>query len=552
MDARSLRCRMIAATALVSLYSLGFSAGATTVSGHVTDSLTHQPIANASVAGSTFVYPGLPVPGFNTQADAAGFYQVDVPANSYSTVVSANSYLTFYSSINVGSDPVVTDFTLAQPASISGAVRAGAAAIAYASVYLFDADLGSTEGVTSSEIDGTYLFDGLAPGTYAICVIEPNDSYLDQCDGGFDIPASGTRMFTPLGLPSGGALNSIDFDLHVGATITGTLSDSLTAAPLTNGAHFVLYSSSQTARATIDIPADPDGKFAIGGVPAGDYYLEAGTLTYSGPVNNYYVSALHAGAECHGGVPPCVFTPASLFSVPAGGTAAGIDFQLRPGHLVSGKITDAVSGLGVAGVTIKACEWIGLIRQTAETVSAADGTYTLAHVVGPGQVSVYTANALGYVDILWPNFPYYGPSWCTFEGSGLTFNSFDQNTGDVDFALTRAGSISGHVSPSALGSSAAVKIMNDIDGTLYLAWFGNPDPDGYYHADHLPPGTYYALVYFDAYQDCRVYAGNVCADPSASPPLDPQQATPITITGGQAAENIDFPATQEIFSDSFE
>jgi hypothetical protein len=527
-------------------------ADATVILGHVSDSVTHQPIADANVDGSTPAEPGLASQIFSTQTDVNGYYQADVPGGQYSTVVAADSYLTIYSEVIVGNDPVVADFAMSRPATISGTVRAAGNSVAFTKIVLIDGDQGTFQGSTFGDADGKYLFDGLDPGTYAVCVMDPGDIYLDQCYNGFDIPASGERTITPITLHSGDALDLVDINLHIGSTITGTLTDSLTFGPIANGAEFVLYSSTQQVLATFDAPVDADGHFTIGGVAHGSYYLEAGVPYFLFPANSYYVSALHAGAECHGNVPPCIFTEASLFSVPADGTASGVDFQLRPGHLVSGTVRDSETGLGIGGVTVAACEWLGLIRTTAQSTTSADGVYTLSHVVGPGEISLRTSNALGYVDVLWPNFPFYGASICSFEGPGLTFNSYAQNFQNVDFSLVREGTISGHVMPSGAGTNATVEIFTYFGGSLGIAWSGSPDGNGQYQSGGLPPGTYYAVVYFDDYQDCRVYAGYECTDPSGFPPLDPLQSTPIMIAAGQQLESIDFPAVQEIFGSNFE
>lgn len=362
------------------------------------------------------------------------------------------------------------------------------------------------------------------------------------------------RSYTLLSPQSGDNLVGIDFALQPGSSITGTLYDNYTSAPIANAdIALTLYSNAQAIVSTAGVTTDAAGSFVLSGIAPGSYYLEAGAPFFESPVNSYYVSALHGGAECTAGVPACTFTDASLFVVPADGTVSGIDFQLRPGHFVSGKVTDADTGLGIAGVTVKACEWIGLIFETAETTTAADGSYQLRHVVGPGSIGVSTSNALGYVDQIWQDIPLYPEYNCPVDGSTLAFASSDENISDIDFALAQPAAIGGHITPSAVAANPTLQLFKPkAGGILSPLWYGNPDANGDYLITGLPAGTYFAYVWFDGFQDCRVYAGYPCADEEGQLVIDPQQATPIVVGPGQALTNIDFPATQEVFGNGFD
>jgi len=529
------------------------SAQAATISGRVTDASNGQPIAAASVFGVVSFFQSR----FQATTDADGFYEAQASPGLYSVSVNADGYLYQQAMLDVGGSPVVADFSLTRAASIGGTVRVEGVATANERVVLFDLDQNGIASDTVSGDDGSYVFTDLMPGNYAACVIDLDDVFLDQCYNGLNVPATGIKSYSTLALQSGSELTAIDFSLQPGSTIGGMLYDRYSSEPIANAAAtFVLYSSDQALIGTAETTSDANGAFLVSGIAPGNYYLEAGVpfraVPPTSPINAYYATALHAGGDCTGQDPPCPFTEASLFSVPAGGST-GIDFDLRPGHSISGRVTAAETGLGIFGVTVKACEWIGLIFTTAQTTTAADGSYTLTHVVGPGEVSVSTFNTIGYADREWPDFLLYPAEWACppFDGAGVTFTSADENVDGIDISLARAASVSGHVDPSTAGAEATVEILVDVEGTLGIVWYGTPDEYGDYHLAGLPAGKYYALAYFDAYQDCRVYAGRACADPSAFPPFDVQQATPIVLAPGETRADIDFPA-EEIFRNGFD
>jgi len=549
MNAR--RREAIAVLALL-LPALSPNSHATTLSGHVTDAATVDAIAGATVSGSK-LFSNV---SFQTTTDAEGYYQVELIDGPYAVTANASGYLQANDSANASGSPLVLDFALNKPATISGSVRelTSANALSHAIVLLMPLDQGivGAEAVTAD--DGAYSISDLSPGHYKACVANPLDDYIDQCYDSQNLAASGSIGYTPIKLDSGQILSGVDFSLQTGSAISGTLTDLRFSVPAANSfPRFLLLSSDKALVAKIDTRTDASGSYSLGGIPAGDYYLAADANYHYSVPNSYYGLAYHADSPCSG---PCTSDDASLVHVPVAGTASAIDLALPPGHVVTGKISDAQSGLGIAGVTVQTCEMPGLLfAVTAETTTGPDGTYALAHVVG-NAAHLYTANTFGYVDIAWPDTPIYLSTYCdALDGSTLTFSSADQDLSGIDFALHSGAAISGRVTASEYpdrGVSARIQIWKSTDDGLSLAWSGTTDSDGYYGSNGLQTGTYYVLAEYDQFLQCQVYLGQSCDTPSGPPGVNPAQATAINVDEIATHGGVDLQLNVEIFHGDFD
>jgi len=543
----------LTAALLVLLCTVSSASRATTLSGHVTDAGTGNGVAGASVSGVILFSPT----SFLTTTDAGGYYQVNIAAGTYAATASADGYLQANASLNVSADPVVADFVLTRPASVSGTVRVQSSGVGLAdeTVILTPIDDGTLGGQSVSTDDGSYSITDIQPGHYYACVANPNDGYLDQCFNGMNIPASGISAYTTITLASGDHLTGIDFSLMSGSTITGTLHDSYFQTPIANApVAFKLISSAQQIVNAIDSTTDANGQFTLQGIAAGDYYLSAGARFVYWHPNTYYFPALHGGGDC---IPSCTPGPSNLFTVPAGGVASAIDFSLRPGHIVTGKVTDSQSGLGIGGVTVQTCELPGpLFNITATAKTASDGSYTLSHVLGNGVTHAYTANSLGYVDIAWPNTPIYISTFCdTIDGTSLAFGNPQEQLSDIDFALTTGAAITGQVTATefpGVGVPAQVEVWKDEGGSLSLAWSGLTDMNGNYESNGLQTGTYYVLAYYGLYEECQVYSGQSCANDGGPPSVDPVSASPLTFDSISTQSGVNLQLAVDIFRNTFE
>lgn len=542
---------------------------AITVSGYVTDAITHQPIVNATVN----IWELVPDPPFNqdTYTDGNGYYQMAVPdASIVHFSVSATGYATQNQDIfTTGADPLVEDFALASAGSISGTIRAATAgnpALANVTVSLLDASSKTTIARTTTGTDGSYSFPGLTAGAYGVCVIDPTDIYIDSCYNGNDIPADGTITLTTLDLTAGVGFSGIDLSLQVGAVMSGTLNDSYFGGPIADTPiEFTLYSPQGTQVAAVTANTDAQGGFTLVGLAAGSYYLEAGAHFIVGSQNSAYTLRLYGGGECalpSGQSPSCPFATATQIVVPTGGVT-GVDFDLFPGYVVKGKVTDANTGAGIPDATINVCDnpsqFLYGVSGTATT--DANGNYTIGHAVG-AHTYISATNAPGYLSVVWPSTPTQPSDGCLgpekSAAQQLDFTAPDQVLTGVDFGLQTGASISGTVSASDLpGNPIKANLSLYLsDGQGGANWVASlrSDANGYFQTPGVQPGTYYIAAYYDNGADCQMYNAAGCGtwDPTNPLSLDISVATPVPLTSGQAQTGVALQLKGDIFHSNFQ
>ena len=493
-------------------------AGAAIVTGQVTDAATGNPLGGAAIdAFDLFTHFSASV-----IADGNGNYQLDVTGNpqvtaSYSGYESQGQFVNGASTLN---------FALVLTGRIAGSVHSAGAALADVPLSLYDAQNLSFVRSAASDSNGSYTFD-VPPGQYAVCVIDSADIYADQCYSGQNYPGpDGNLDFTTVALSGGQQIGGIDFDLAVGATISGSLHDSYFNAPIAQKTiGITLYSSSQRFLGSVITETDATGAYSVQGlVPGTAYFIAVGAYASNQQPNTLYTARLYGGGEC---VPSCNLTPAALTTVPAGGLS-GVDFDLFPGRIVTGRVTDAQTGTGIAGVTLGAGEFACglLVCVTGTAVTDANGDYTLAHLYGQDGVHVATHRAPGYIDTLWPNTPCAPSSNCVYgfhDANSIDFNAPDQIVPGIDFALSRGASVSGRVTlldnPGLGVAYADVAIYYDDgqNGPQLFEHFG-AGADGRYSSDAWAAGTYYVAAYVDGVvYDCQFY-GAVACNPMQTPP----------------------------------
>lgn len=530
------------------------------ISGHVTDAATSQPIANAAVN----IWESFPDPYFdqNTTTDANGYYQMDVPTGNVHWTVSANEYVTQNQQVlSVTTGPVTQDFAMVGAGSVSGIIRAatsGNPALANATVSLLDANSKSTIAQTSSAGDGSYTFQGLAPGVYGVCVIDPTDIYIDSCYDAIDIGADGAINLTTIDLTSGNSFTGIDLSLHVGASLSGILTDRYFGTPIANAQiGLTLYSSSQNQVAVTTVTTDASGGYSLQGLATGAYYLEAGQFLQPGLSNSVYSYQLYGGGECD---PSCPFAGATQIQVPAAG-ASGMNFSLFPGYIVTGRVTDASSGRGIPGVVINVCDNLNLmiygISGTATT--DANGDYAVGHSSG-AYTYIAAIDAPGYLGEIWPSTFTNSSDGCIGSEKSaaqtLSFTAPDEVLSGINFSLQSGAAISGTVTASDLPGKPIAASLNlySVNGQN-VQWIAtvHSDTDGNYTTPGIATGNYYIAAYFDNRADCQMYSAATCGswDPTSPLSFSFATATAIQLTANQLQTGVNLQLKGDIFHGSF-
>jgi protocatechuate 3,4-dioxygenase beta subunit len=305
-------------------------ATASGIAGHVADAVTGDPIARAQVHIFSFplgrILPRLTI----ARTDEDGNFLAGVRPGKYVVFANAHGYFgEFFDDkehvseadiVEVGEDAHTSgiDFTLDKLATMSGRVtdESSGEAIAEATViaYLERDSRSLAPDIqsmfrhqkafrTKTNENGEYLLENLPPGKYFVEANTP--LYLKE----YYKEAANVKDATAVELGKSTAVTGIDFTLSKGGSISGTVVDSTTGAPLA-GANVTVWADAIGRRAHTF--TDQDGKYKVAGLPEGEYFAFASLKGYHG--------RFYDGAEKHEDATP--------IKVEESTEAAGIDFSL--------------------------------------------------------------------------------------------------------------------------------------------------------------------------------------------------------------------------------
>ena len=227
------------------------------------------------------------------------------------------------------------------------------------------------EACDQTSAGGTYTLSGLVQGSYKVRFHEAlNRNYVDQYydeKGEFSaadlVSVGGTQDVT-----------GIDAELSPGGTISGTVTDAVSAGPVAN---FPVCAFATTALGEVGRcwRTDASGNYAINGLAPEDYQVEflgEGAFNY---LTQYYDEAATSGA-------------ATLVKIEGPGEVeASIDAALDVGAEISGTLTEAGSHKPLANVQVALLEPVTekVLRSVATDVAgryAFRGRPAGAYVIG--------------------------------------------------------------------------------------------------------------------------------------------------------------------------
>ncbi|MEO6688753.1 MAG: carboxypeptidase regulatory-like domain-containing protein [Dokdonella sp.] len=522
------------------------SAGA--ISGHVTDLRSGSVLPGASVRAfdTNGYYAGA---GFT---DDSGAYIFPMQPGTYHVLARSNDHiaqvwpqgvcatdfvdtcnLTQASLIAVAADTQVTgiDFALDPGATIRGRVREKSAgtAVQDANVILF--------GVSGAQLDyravdttGRYVFKGIAPGTYYATaysqthkaqVYENFDCSPQDCDA---------RSGTPIVVSTNTDLREVDFAL----TRYLYLNASVRSVDGMNGFYAqisVLNASGMlVVGGTADSSAQPN---PIGPLDAGTYYVTARANGYFSQVFDH----INCPSDC-----ATALAGASSVTISSTASAPTVTFDLQRTPSVSGRITDSVSGLGLAGTTIRIQSASGS-GDEAYAVASGDGSYSVS---GLGPASYYVvARSNDHHDVAYPNascldsYPEIG-GCALAQAQAVTTSLGGGDVTHIDMALAKNSSISGAAHfrvPGSVSIPVASAAMNLYDAQGYPILSSFTDNDGHYVFKDIVAGTYFVET-TDYRYFSQTYANVDC--PLSGQSCNPITGTPISLIGGQDISGVDF------------
>jgi len=517
-----------------------------TISGTVTSAATGAPVEATIEA-----YNALGTLASDTRSNAAGRYQTAPlePGHYRIRVTSATGFdLEAYDDIPCTGCSTTTgtlvaatagtitggiDMALDELGAISGRVTDAITGAPLAGVKVF---VGKGTVYHRTDATGAYTVSGLASGNYRIRTSN-EAGYADEVYDNLPCVTYGKEKFhpywawpivtcatdgTPVPVHGGQTTSNIDFRLVKGGRITGTVRAADTGAPLANvtvrvyddAGHFLVDATTNTSGAYSTILS----------LPGGRYRLETqGTSTHVGEVYDD-VGTLSPG-----------LTGGTVVEMKDGLSVAGIDFALAPGGRIAGRLTDAVTTLGIEDVTIRVFDTAGTLVST--TVSSQLGAYTTWPALPAGAyyvVAVPESRKAGvaYIGEVYPNV------YCiacdpVASGTPVTVTT-GTTTNGIDFAFDPGGSISGTIRDAVTlqqpgGMSVGIQTADGrVAETVVLSSVDYTTKHG------LPTGTYYVRTSNGAGYIDEVFDNVPCLDCPAG------TGAPVAVAVGATATGIDF------------
>lgn len=363
-----------------------------------------------------------------------------------------------------------------------------------------------------TDASGNYSVGGLTDGTYYARTYG-YDTYIDElydniiCEP-FCNPVNGT----PIDL-NGSA--TVDFALKPGGSISGTITDSNTSAPIPNT--YVNIFDSNGSWVTYGY-SDSSGNYTVTGPLVGDYY--ATSYNY---VN--YVDELYDDHICE---PSCNELTGDPITVNAGQNTAAIDFALSPGGIISGTITDSATSNPVESI-IYVYDSSGNLFAYGYTDGS--GNYEVGGLV-TGNYFVVTDNSAGYLDELFDNIPCHQGNCDPTSGDSVSVVQGSTTSG-INFALDRGGSFSGQINGN--GNPIPYGSVNVYDSEGFYVAYGYADESGNYSVDGLLGGNYHATTY-----NYYGFVNELYDDIPCQNGCDTTQGTPIPVSIGADTPGINF------------
>ena len=503
------------AVAAATLAPLSASASATaSISGVVTAADTGAVLPNVQV---DLTLPGGTEVTYTSTDDTGAYAFTGLQAADYRVQFSADyntGHLGTSAPVTVNDGQTVTgvDAALALGGSVTGTVSLSTGPLTQSATVALVGQGAVVNGPgglfgIGTAADGTFSFTGLTPGNYTLYFSGPyGTNYAPQYWSG----ASSLATASYFTVTAGQTTTGIDAVLQPGASVSGSVTASATAAPLGFTAvqaidvHGSVVGNASTAA---------DGTYTLAGLAPGSL-----TLKFYPPIQANLLAQWWSGASSQGG--------AQYFDVPAGGTLTGYDAQLAPGATISGTMKDA-TGNPIYYATAFANKAGGVDSAVGFTDSS--GNYSIPGLTAGDYTVSFDASGAGNYAASWWN-------GATTPSTATVIHVDDQQqvTG-IDPVLGAGATISGTISgldangtafPAANSTITAVR----PDGSQASQVYGNLD--GTYTVGNLPAGTYFLEV--DPQGDTTDFSSQWYLNGTSL-----ATATPITVTAGQTLSGTD-------------
>jgi hypothetical protein len=343
--------------------------------------------------------------------------------------------------------------------------------------------------------DGYYYINGLLSGKYFVTTSN-NYGYVDKYyNDATDWGAAAVAV------EQMNSTTNINFSLAAGGSISGRVIRDLDGGQIQKATITVFDASWDVVETT---EADSLGNYTVYSLEPGSYYLQAFS---PGFIREYYPNTPSRG-------------DAIAVVVERNATTTNSDISLSEGGSISGKISRASDGAGIANASIRVQSASGEVIQSVSGDSA--GYYAIAGLPS-GSYYVATYNTPEYVDEYFEN-AYDRESAAAVnvaEGAGLP---------GININLDAGGAISGKVIRSANGAGIFNATVRAYDSSGHTMKYASTDSSGNYIIAGLAAGSYKVATYAtpgfgDAYYNQAISASDAQA---------------IAVTAGATISDINF------------
>lgn len=336
--------------------------------------LTLSLIVTASITGVAFAQTPMPVPGAfvfasgngfgSAFSDAQGFYNITtfLETGNYTVEASATGFLdTSVTNVSVTTGQETANVNVMMPASggISGRVTDAVSGspvpsvIVQAVAIVGDVTYGSSS-ITDS--NGNYeIITNLATGSYNVTAMA-HAGHL-------------TEIMTGVSVTAGAMTSNVNLALDRSATISGTVTDSITSAVLEG---IIIYAWTMNRGYFATAITNSSGKYTL------NTDISTGTYNITALFPENHMQKVIEGVAV---IAPNQYT---------------VNLALDPSGIISGRITNAISGAGLAGAFVTASGTAGSgFATTNET-----GYYRITDGLGTGTYIVFASYGGGFNQML--------------------------------------------------------------------------------------------------------------------------------------------------------
>jgi Carboxypeptidase regulatory-like domain len=319
----------------------------------------------------------------------------------------------------------------------------------------------------------------------------------------------GTGSFTGTLYAQSGATDSVSESVTVSyGQITGAAIDGATSAPIA-GICVKAYNSSGGVLASAQ--TNSSGVYTLSSVPAGS--AQVGFSSGCG-ASNYLARYYNAKPS---------LASANAITVPAGGTASGINAAMLAGGQITGTVTASATKTALAAICVQAYNSGGVAVASSQTNSS--GVYTLSALpTGSYQVGFMDCNAGTYVT------QYYHEK-ATLASADPIAVTAGTTTSGINAAMVTQGQITGTVTDRATHAPLAGICATIWDSSVLVVGPAvSTDASGVYTSPRLAAGSYRV-----EFANC---AGSTYAEQYYNDRATLASADPVTVTDGTTTSGI--------------